>query len=210
MRILQTLVFVFIFSQAFSQTCEKYNRKLFHILPDSIPDSINCKDIYGNKQGWWIYYTVQYNPTDKPDELEKGDFVQDYVYGQYRDDIKIGEWRTIENVHQIYERRLDTYYYSSDTNLIMSRFLNGGSNESMLYYNSDSSIIKYTNVYDKGLKDICIECNKNNTPSSTNCTMTYRKKLIKTFPYNQFEIELDKSYFMYGREKAIIDKAYDK
>ncbi len=40
--------------------------------------------------------------------------------------------------------------------------------------------------------------------------MTYRKKLIKKFPLDQFEIELDKSELMYNREKAIIDRFYEK
>lgn len=212
MRILQTLFFIFLSCQAFSQTCEKYNRKLFHSLPDTFPDSINCKDSYGKKQGWWIYYTVQYNPADKPDELEKGDYIQDYIYGQYKEDKKIGDWRTIANVHQIYERRVDNYYYGKDTILIKSGVWDGGWKEAMIYYNSDSTIIKYTISYDKGLRDICIECDKNKKPNSTSCAMTYRKKLIKTFPYDQFEIELDKSNssLFYGREKAMIDKTYDK
>jgi hypothetical protein len=110
MRILRTLFFVFLSCQTFSQTCEKYNRKLFHLLPATFPDSINCKDSYGRKQGWWIYYTVQYNPAEIPDVLEKGDYVEDYVYGQYKDDKKIGDWRTIANVHQIYERSIDNYH----------------------------------------------------------------------------------------------------
>ena len=176
MKILETFFFIFLSCHVFSQNCESYNRKLFNSIPDNFPDSINCKDAYGKKQDWWIYYTLRFNPIDKPNELEKGDYVQSYIYGKYRDGKKIGDWRTIENVHQIYERRIDNYYYSKDTLLIKSGFWERGWNESMIYYNADSSIIKYTINYDKGLKDISIECDKNKEPNSTNCIMTYRKK----------------------------------
>jgi hypothetical protein len=210
MSVFRLLVFLFLSYQAFSQTCEKYNRKLFHSLPDTIPDSINCKDIFGKKQGWWIYYTVHYNPDKKPDYLEKGDYVFEYVYGQYKDDKKIGDWRTIANVHLIYERRVDNYYYGKDTILIKSEFADRGWTKSMIYYNSDSSIIRYTYSYENGLRDICIECDKNKKPYSKSCVITYRKKLIKTFPYDQFKNELLNSEFMYSREKTIIDRTYYK
>jgi hypothetical protein len=212
MKLLRTLFFIFLSCQAISQTCEKYNRKLFHSLPKTFPDSINCKDGNGKKQGWWIYYKVQYNSVDKPGVIEIGDYVQTYTYGKYEDNRKVGDWRTIENVHLIYERRIDNYYYSKDTILIKSSYADRGWKESVIYYNSDSSIIKYRLTFDREQKDICIECNKNKKPYSTNCIMTYRKKIIKKFPYEQFEIELDKSNssLFYGREKAIIDETYYK
>ena len=40
----------------FSQTCEDFNKKLIHSLPENFPEKINCKDDMGKKQGWWINY----------------------------------------------------------------------------------------------------------------------------------------------------------
>lgn len=202
-KYIKAIIFsLFIYGPTISQTCEKYNRKLFSSLPDSFPDSINCKDKSEKKQGWWIYYKVQYNPVDKPDELEKGDYVQDYVYGQYKNDIKIGTWRTVRNVHQIYDQREDTYYYSQDTSRVTSWFASGGFNESNIIYIKDSTIIKSTSLSPKEKYHICIDCNK----ESKGCIMTYRKEIIKKFPFENFETEFEKTFLMYDREKREIDK----
>lgn len=196
------LFLIFSYGLAFSQTCEKYNRKLFHSLPDNFPDSINCKDKLGKKQGWWIYYKVQYNPVDKPDELEKGDYVPDYFYGQYENDIKIDTWHTVMNVHQIYDQREDKYYYSRDTSRVTSWFASGGFSESDIIYINDSTIIKSTSLSPNEKHAICIDCSK----KRKDCVMTYRKEIIKKFPFENFSIEFEKTFFMYDREKKEIDK----
>lgn len=195
------LILILIYSTTFSQTCEKYNRELFTSLPDNFPDSINCKDKSEKKQGWWIYYEVQYNPEYKPDELEKGDYVSDYVYGQYENDLKIGTWRTVRNVHQIYDQREDRYYYSLDTSRVASWFLSGGFNESEIIYIKDSTTIKSTSLSPKEKYPICIDCNK----KSNDCIMTYRKEIIKKISFENFETEFEKTFFMYDREKRSID-----
>jgi hypothetical protein len=200
-RVIATLIFFLVLGSTISQTCEKYNRKLFHSLPDNLPDSINCKDKLGRKQGWWIYYKVFYNPVDKPDELEKGDYVPDYIYGQYKDDIKIKDWHTVNNVHQIYDQREDEYHYSKDTTLIKSWFAQGGFNESVILYLKDSTIIKSTSLCADEKHPICIECDK----KKETCTMTYRNKFIKVFPFENFASEFERTFFSYGFDKKLID-----
>lgn len=198
---LTLIFFVFIFGSTISQTCEKFERKLFHSLPDNFPDSINCKDKFAKKQGWWIYFKVQYNPVDKPDELEKGDYVQDYIYGQYVDDRKIGTWHTVMNVHLIYDRREDSYYYSQDTSRVTSWFADGGFNKSDILYIKDSTIIKSTSLSPKAEYPICIDCDL-----KKGCIMTYRNEIVKKFGFYDFKIEFEKAFFMYDRQKKEIDQ----
>lgn len=197
-----TIIFlVFICGSTVSQTCENYNRKLFNSLPDNFPDSINCKDKSGKKQGWWIYYKVQYNPVDKRDQLEKGDYVQDYIYGQYKNDRRVGTWTTVYNVHLISDIREDKYYYSHDTTRVTSWFADGGWNESDIIYTKDSTVIKSTSLSPKEKHPICIECNKKNKI----CIMTYRNQTIKKFAFDNFQTEFEKTFFMYDRDKKNID-----
>lgn len=201
------LVFTNIITNA--QQCEDFDKGLFHMLPDNFPKQINCIDSSGLKQGWWIKYKIEYNPVDRPDELAKGNYVNDYSYGKYKDNIKIGEWIWIENVHLIYETRIDNYYYSKDTILITSGFGEGGWNETTLYFNSDSSIIKSTSLSPNEKFPICIECNKEGVIGKE-CTMIYRNEKVKKFPYEQFDMEFHGSFINYKREKKIIDNKLDK
>ena len=50
----------------FGQKCERYDKSLFLMLPKGFPDEINCIDTGGLKQGWWIWYKVEYNPVYIP------------------------------------------------------------------------------------------------------------------------------------------------
>jgi len=182
----------------YSQSCEGYNRKLFNRLPKNFPDSINCKDLLGKKQGWWIYYKVEYNPSDIPDELRQGEYVPEYVYGEYKDNKKIGTWITVFNVHLISEIREDIYYYSQDTSRVTSKF----AYESDVLYLKDSTIIKSTTLAKNEKHPICIECDK----IKNSCVLTYRKQRIKMFPFDKFDLEFEGTFFMYEKEKKIIDE----
>lgn len=210
MKVLIAFCLILFSQDVISQICESYNRNLFHLLPGDFPDCINCKDNFGKKQGWWIHYSVGYNSVWRPDVHDTGEYVPDYKYGMYKDDTKIGVWRTINNVHNIFELRLDTFYYSTDTILIRSGYFDAGWKRSTLYYNTDSSIIRYRLSYDKGIKNICIECDENKNPNTDNCVLTYRNKRIKTFPLQDFNFERVKSSYWYSREKFIIDKMYER
>lgn len=189
-----------------AQQCEDYNKDLFHMLPDTFPNQINCVDSSGLKQGWWINYKIQYNPVDRPDVLEKGEYVNDYTFGRYKNGKKIGDWISVANVHLIYETRKDNFFYSEDTIMITSRFASG---ESILYYNANSSIIKSRSLYTGERFPICIDCNKNGVIGKE-CKMTYRDETIKEFPYKQFEMEFYGSFINFKRDKKIIDNKLDK
>jgi hypothetical protein len=207
MKLILTLLFLtLIMSLVNAQKCEEYDKSLFHMLPDSLPDKINCIDSNGLKQGWWIDYKIRYNPVDRPDELAKGNYVDNYSLGKYKNSIKIGDWISVANVHLIYESRRDNYYYSTDTIMITSRFASG---ESVLYYNADSTIIKSSSLYAGEKFPICIECNKK-SEIGKECKMTYRDEKIKEFSFEQFEIAFYGSFIEYKREKKIIDNKLDK
>lgn len=202
------LLLLVICRQTFSQTCHAFNKNLFHSLPENFPDTINCADEKGNKQGWWIHYDKSYTPKSIPNVSDSGEYVRSYDYGQYKNNIKIGNWTTVMNVHSIYDLRVDNYYYGKDTILIKSGYWAGGWRESTTYYNADSSIIKYKVIYDDGTKDICIECNKRKNKYASSCKMTYRNKFIKTFSYDKFEIEKEECVEMYHLQKKQIDDSY--
>ena len=186
-----------------SQTCENFDRNLFHMLDKQVTNKINCKDSQGLKQGWWINYSTSYNSTYKPDELDTGIYVGSYIYGKYENSKRIGTWKTINNVHLIYALRTTDYYYSKDTILVTASFLDGGINKSRIYYNADSTIIHSSSYLVNG-DTLNIKCEKNNSPNS--CLITYRDNLIKSFPKENFEIELYKTFSDYIREKRIINE----
>jgi hypothetical protein len=192
-----------------AQNCEDFDKSLFHMLPDTFPNKINCIDSLERKQGWWINYTLKYNPIDKPDELAKGNYVESYSYGKYKNNLKIGEWISVANAHLVYVLRRDNYYYSEDTVLITSGFANGGWNESTLYFNADSTIIKSTSLSPNEKFPICIECNRNGEKGKE-CIMTYRNETIKFFSFDHFDMEFYSSFIDYNREKKSINEKLDE
>ncbi len=192
------LLLVINCSLSFGQTCEKYERKLFHMLPNEFPDEINCTDTFGKKEGWWIIYEVEFNAIENA-ELDKGDYVRYYIYGMYNNNRKTGDWITVQNVHSIYQSRIVNYYYHNDTVLIKSRFAESGWNESTVYYNTDSSVIKSQTFIHSDDFPICIDCDKN-LSIDKQCVITYRNEVVKYFPIDKFEMEFEKA-FHYARER---------
>jgi hypothetical protein len=189
-----------------AQQGEHFDKGLFHMLPDTFPDKINCIDSNGLKQGWWIDYKLEYNPVDRADVLAKGNYVDHYSFGKYKNNLRIGDWISVANVHLIYETRRDNYYYSKDTIMISSRFVSGNST---LFFNADSSIIKSRSLCADEKFPICIECYKENA-TGKECKMTYRDEKIKEFPLEQFDMEFYGSFIEYKREKKIIDNKLGK
>jgi hypothetical protein len=208
-QILILMFLTFTHSLITAQHCEDFDKGLFHMLPDTFPNKINCIDSLGLRQGWWIDYTLKYNPIDKLDRHTKGDYVENYSYGKYKDNFKIGDWISVANVHMIYITRKENYYYSADTIMITSGFAQGGWNESTLYFNADSSIIIATSLTPDVEFPICIDCNKNGS-TGKECVMKYRNEKIKEFPYEKFVTEFYGSLIDYKREKKIIDIKLDK
>ena len=108
-----SLLFAFLNNKISAQVCEEYDKTLFHMLPDTFPNKINCIDSIGLKQGWWIDYTLKHYSILKPNELAKGnDYVESYSYGKYKNNIKIGDWISVANTQSIYVTRKENYYYS--------------------------------------------------------------------------------------------------
>ena len=208
MRIIVILILIFSCDLIFGQKCEEYDRNLFHMLPEDFPTLINCKDSKGRKQGLWIHYKIQHGSYDIPDLLEKGGYVDNYSYGKYRDDIKVGEWLSVANVHQIFVTRSDIYYYSEDTILITSEYADYGWNKSSIYYNADSSIIESISLAPKKEFPVCIKCDKKRLKNEE-CIMTYRNSVIKYFPFDLFDIEFDASFSWFKREMNNIDEKHN-
>ncbi len=155
------------------------------MLSTSVPDNINCKDSSGKKQGWWIYYKVDSNPSEIPDVLSVGNYVDRYSYGKYENDKKAGKWTEVFNVHLICERRVDLFYNKKDTVSVYSTFADMGQFESIVDYIKDSSIITAKRMSNNDT--MYIYCNKNNTKKNEACKMIYHNKTIKKFPYTDFE-----------------------
>jgi hypothetical protein len=191
MKVRLAYILLFVGGVIHSQTCESYNRKLFHMLPDTFPEKINCIDKDGKKQGWWINYKVQYNLTDRPDELAKGDYVQDYWYGEYKNNLKVGTWVKIANVHQVFPEQEDNYFYYKDSLFFTSIFWMWGSNNATTVFNKDSSVI-ISKIYSQINKkeQIRIECEKKE------CVMIHKGAVVKKFPINQFFIEYEKAFIV--------------
>jgi len=200
------LIFTHLLTEA--QQCEDFNKSLFHMLPDTFPNQINCVDSSGHKQGWWINYVVKYNPVDKPEELAKGDYVEDYSYGKYKDNLKVGDWISVANVHMLYIIRRDNYYYSEDTIMVTSRIAHYGGNETTILYNADSTVIQSTSLSTNDKYPVCIACNKKGKKEKE-CRMTYRNAMIKEFPFDQFEFEFSGTYMDCVREKKMINELLD-
>jgi hypothetical protein len=194
------LLLHFIIGQTFSQTCENYNRKLFNLLPKNYPENINCKDLSGKKQGDWILYEISYNSSNKSLVLDTGYYVEEYSYGQFLDDRKVGTWKSIQNVHLIYSNQEDTYFYAKDTFSITTK---RSTDLSKLTLIRDSTIIKFSySPLSKEMFPICIDCYK----EQNNCIMSYRNNTIKKFPYNNFNLEYERVQFLYKREMKSIDE----
>lgn len=180
-----SLFFVSLITKA--QKCETFDRKLMNFLPSYVPDTINCIDEHGLKQGWWIYYKVDYNPVAIPDELDSGYYVADYIYGQYNSGFKTGAWIKFKNVHQCYIAEIDSYYYNKDTVRVTSYNIMGKETNTIEFID-DSSIVNYVTCLTKDTSDILyITCNRNVQLSQNACHVYFRNKLKKIIPYAEFE-----------------------
>ena len=219
MKLYAILIIVFFINLEYvhSQSCETFNRKLFHGLTKECPDTINCTDSNGLKQGWWIHYQLKHKTSDIPAILSKGldvkkssevEYVDGYSIGIYKDNHKNGTWMSMANRLDDNFLRSDIYYYAKDTNIVKS-YIGSFPDILTLYFNSDSSIVKSMTqkFFDNDV--VCISCNKNDS-SENQCIMTYKNNIISKFPFKFFELELEKTFYFgkafYIREKKQIDE----
>ena len=183
------LILILLSTSAAAQRCETFNRELFNWLTENVPDKINCIDAKGQKQGWWIYYNVDYNPIRLPDELDSGYYVKDYIYGQYEDNKKIGRWTEVANVHLITERRVDSYYYAKDT--VRVRVYNFWHESAIIDYIKDSSIVNYISI-EPNLDErrqwdtLQVTCDMRIKDKEQACKMIYQNREKKRFPYSYY------------------------
>lgn len=200
------IIFLLIitFFQVKGQNCETYNRNLFKILPSELPDTLNCTDTNGKKQGWWLIYEIKMNPARIPDELEEGEYVESYSFGKYLEDKKIGAWKTVQNVHQIYISRTDSFIYRPGSTTIISGYFEGGWNVEKVTSSDDGRVIELTYQAQDSEFPIQIFCNKDK-PTDKQCTVNYRGQSISTFPFENFEIEKELLWISYDRQRKQID-----
>jgi len=210
MRLSFSIVSLFLWvNTAYSQKCEQFPRHLFHMLSIDVPDNINCIDSNGRKQGWWIYYKVEYNPQPIPDVLAKGDYVDHYDYGRYKDDKKVGAWKRVNNVHLVYEASVDSTYNSNDTTI---RFLRSGKTTTVIRTKDSTIEIEYDGMfmensftvfkYDSSVINSQITIQRKGSTSydtveircnqkADYCKIYLQKKVIKTHPFRNYEIIKD-------------------
>lgn len=188
MKVFLLIVFISIFGPLASQSCEEYNRTLFHILPKNFPEIINCVDAGGNKQGPWIHYKISFSDHDIANVIDSGFYVAYYSYGYYKDDLMIDDWYTINNVYPAQNERIDNYYYGIDTNIKRTHYINSSWKETVVYYNADSSIINSKTIHSYNNDTVYIRCNSNSMNTNC-CQMIYKNELMKGFPIRDFEKE---------------------
>lgn len=204
-RFLFIAVLLFSTHFCFAQKCETYRKELFRGLPKDIPNEINCVDSLGRKQGWWIYYTIE-NGKDSAEYFQNGPscgtYYSDHVsyckIGRYLDGNKIGIWNEISTHFFGFPLNQESYYYSKDTVLI--KYLTFDE-ETSVYFNSDSTKVKSKTIYYSTKDSVCIECRRKNKKKENNCKLYYQNKLIKSFPYKDFEFEFDKTRIGIDRQK---------
>jgi hypothetical protein len=201
-KIAVLLLFVIISKFSIAQSCESFDKSLFHMLPIDFPKKINCIDSKGQKQGWWIIYNIKFNPEDIPDVLKKGNYVDSYEYGKYENNLKTGKWLTINNVHLIYISKEESYNYEGDSIIVN---IDNGKWKSRVCYNEDSTIIKSKIISIEDIYPIHIFCDERNQ-SNRECIIKYRGKILKHFRFDFFKIELENcTSDFYIREKKLID-----
>jgi hypothetical protein len=179
------------------------------MLPKSFPDTINCVDQSGQKQGWWLKYKIEYNPVDKPDELKIGDYVPSFSYGRYLNNRKIGTWKHISNVHNIVVNQIDSIHYKNDSVRIFTVYNDCGFKSHLLtQINADSTWINYAHYPFLAHEPIIFDCDLSQ-PKSKQCKMLYRGIEIKEIPFEFHGLEVDRLGFD-QREIRLINEKLDK
>lgn len=206
LRQAQPIVLVCLtFQLGYAQNCEIYDRELMHFLPKDFPDTINCVDAFGKKQGCWIHYEVLYNDVPQPDVLAVGYYVPHYSFGRYKDDKKVGDWEYVENVHLVSTSKIEHYNYYGDSLVIIT--------EKGPWFTQTLSIVsKMKNTYkikyiiqDREPFPTIIECNKKSKKPNP-CFIEYRNEIIKRFPINELEFHVDNYFAINERARFVIDR----
>ncbi len=113
----------------------------------------NCKDSMGQKQGWWILYDTAniYFPLKIGDFKSNSFYRGEYAIGQYKNDTKIGIWKSFYSDGCVSEIN-QTVVFEEDGSVLIKDFPN---NETR--YNPDSSIVR-SRVRIPNNETVNIEC----------------------------------------------------
>ena len=191
----------------YAQNCEAFDRELFHILPNKMPDEINCLDSNGQRQGWWIIYQKYFSDKTIPYQCVEGYNVDRYSFGQYKDNKRVGDWEYIENVHLVYPKKIEHYsYYKDSMSITTTRFMSD--DKIVMSLKEDSKIIRYTfqNNQEYPITIFCNKKSKNDTP----CSIIYRNEVFKQFPIEELDFQVDNYDHLYQRERILIDRKRTK
>lgn len=192
-----------------AQQCETYAKELFHMLPKDFPKTVNCIDSNNQKQGWWIEYRMLHNPLHGFNIYPRGNYVEAYNYGEYKNDHKIGHWKRVSNVHSIYVADIENYYLGQDTILITSYNPLRGNVEWTKYYNADSSIICFTKYLNKEGRQIQLKYNRKLTNDSL-YVAEYKGYILRKFELHTIDVVFDQIGLLVGDEMEKVDEGIFK
>ncbi len=197
------------YSTTFAQQCETYAKELFHMLPKDFPKTINCTDSNNQKQGWWIEYRTYPNPVRASHFCSNKNYVDAYNYGEYKNGVKIGDWKRVSNVHSIYVADIENYHLGKDTTLITSYNPLRGNVEWTKYYNADSSIICFTKYLNKEGRQIQLKYNRKLTNNSL-YVAEYKGHILRKFELHTIDAVFDQIGLLVGDEMEEVDRGIFK
>ena len=182
MKIFTTILIILVSNFASSQKCDTL-KFTSPFLPSDFPDEVNCLDSLGRKQEWWInfrtrQYDLQSPLSGQPSAI--AEVVEDYSYGKYFNDKKIGKWQYAISGCANYIVKTENYFEDGSHEVI--------SNGSRVRYNSDSSEIECKVEIDPD--SVTILCKESNLIMA--CSAIYRGNVIKQFPFKDLEFEIDR------------------
>jgi hypothetical protein len=197
-------IFVLIaITSSYGQDCITIDRSLFHMLSSEVGDTVNCTDVKGLKQGWWLEFKLDYHEEREPDIHDTGIYVDEYRYGKYENDKPIGEWLTIYNVHLIFVTHVDSFSYRGD-----STFVRSIDPFSRIYhlttFTPTDTLILYENSELTKDYPVIIDCNTTRE-NSKECILSYRDVQLKKFEIEAFGIESIRARDEYIMETKRID-----
>ena len=158
------------------------------MLPSNFPDTVNCVDDEGLKQGsWLIYNSVKPSLNELSPQFEPI-IIETYRYGNFTDGKEIGTWKTVNNQHNVYVVSKKHYSQKLDTIILTNEMIFDGTSVTKTLNNKNSNFISYTRLFENEDYPLRINCEAISSDSIT-CKLRYKDCLIKTFSRSDFEFE---------------------
>ena len=184
MKILPTILILLVSTYASSQSCDTL-KFTFSLLPIDIPEW-NCIDSLGRKQNWWINFrTREFEKKSllvgQPNKI--GEVVDNYSYGKYYNDKRIGKWEYIHNGGcYVIVTKTENYFDDGSIEVVYNE------GKEKVNYNADSSLIKC--VLEFNTDSIIIICDENDLP--VDCRAIYQGRVFKQFSRHYLEFEMER------------------